>query len=99
MLQLTRAFMRGRASFEAASRRLRTKAMGGGRFRRWTRATHRLHPIPVERGLLALAVNLERALVPDRVRTLKNPVLPGSEAAEHARGQSLGAVEAQVRFH
>src|ERR1700735_1651268 len=63
-----------------------------------TAGFHRLHSIPVKRGLFALAVNLERALVADRIGALENPVLPSGEAAEDPRGQSLGAVEAQVRL-
>src|SRR5580658_9520116 len=58
----------------------------------------RSYPFPVERGLFALAVNLERALVADGVRTLEDPVLPGGEAAEDAGIERLRTVEAQVRL-
>ena len=52
----------------------------------------------VEAGLLAGAVDLERALLADGVRALEDPVLPGGEAAEDARHHVLLAGEAQVRL-
>src|SRR5258706_6785257 len=55
-----------------------------------------LDAIPVEGGLLALAVDLERALVAHGIRAAEDPVLPRGEAPEDARLHRLRAAEAQV---
>src|SRR2546423_10752071 len=57
------------------------------------------YALPVEFRLGAGAVDLERAVLADRVRPVEDPVLPGGEAAEDARQHGLGAGEAQARLH
>src|SRR5690606_41775978 len=52
--------------------------------------------VPVESRFLALAVDLQRALVADRVRPDEDPVLPGGQAPEDARLHGFLAGEAQV---
>src|SRR5260221_13673455 len=52
----------------------------------------------VECRFLSGAVALERALLPDGVRALENPVLPGGEAREDFRFHRFGADEAQIGF-
>src|SRR5260370_33306609 len=52
----------------------------------------------VECRFLSGAVALERALLPDGVRALENPVLPGGEAREDFRFHRFGAAEAQIGF-
>src|SRR5882724_1092539 len=54
---------------------------------------------PIEFGLRSSTVNLQGALLADRVRALEDPVLPRGEAAEDARQHRLRAGEAQARFH
>src|SRR6516225_1545001 len=54
--------------------------------------------LEVEARLLAGAVDLERALLADRVRALEDPVLPRRQPTEDARRQVLARAEAQVRF-
>src|SRR5258707_14973512 len=58
-----------------------------------------LSPLAVVFGLLARAVELQRALRSGRVGTLEDPVLPGREAREDLGLHRLGAGEAQVGFH
>src|SRR5262249_24156788 len=53
----------------------------------------------IEIAALAAAVHGKRALRPDRVRALEDPVLPGREAAEDLALERLGAAEAQRGFH
>src|SRR3954469_8819928 len=57
------------------------------------------HPPQVEGRLLPGAVAAQRALRPDRVRALEDPVLPGGEAGEDFCFHGLRAAEAQVRLH
>src|SRR6478609_107977 len=52
----------------------------------------------IEAGLFTGAVDLQRALRPDGVRALEDPVLPGGEATEDARRHVLARAEAQVRL-
>ncbi len=44
------------------------------------------------------AENFQRAVFTDGIRPIENPVLPGGEAAEDARGHGL-AVKAQACLH
>src|SRR5688572_13057013 len=55
--------------------------------------------VPVELRPVALAVDLERALVADGVGPLEDPVLPGREPPEDAGVHGLVAVEAQIGLH
>ncbi len=55
--------------------------------------------VPVELGLVALAVNLERSVFANGVGALEDPVLPSGQASEHAGEQILRSVEAQIGFH
>ena len=64
----------------------------------WCSCSFRQTRVEVEAGLLAGAVDLERALVADGVGPLEDPVLPRGEPAEDARRHVLLAGEAQVRF-
>src|SRR5690349_8245639 len=59
-------------------------------------AGRRLHAVAVELGFLALAVYLQRAFLADGVGPLEDPVLPGGEPSEDARGHVLAAREAQI---
>src|SRR5258708_3491747 len=58
-----------------------------------------LHSRHIELRLLAGAVALERAVLADRVRALKDPVLPRRQAREDFRFHGLRSHEAQVGFH
>ena len=64
---------------------------------------HRLRPVlntfPIEFGAGTATEHLERAGLADRVRTLKDPVLPCGEPAENARLHGLAAGEPQARLH
>src|SRR3954470_6388919 len=60
-----------------------------------TRASRAL---PVEFRSALLAVRLQRALVADGVRPLKDPVLPRREPPEDLRLHRFRPGEAQVRF-
>src|SRR6266481_5669889 len=53
----------------------------------------------VELRLLAGAVAPQRPVFADRVRTLKDPVLPRREARKDFRFHRLRSDEAQIRFH
>ena len=66
--------------------------------RRKRSGTAALDAVPVERRLLALAVQLERALLARRVGAVEDPVLPRGQAAEDARFHGFAAAEAQVGF-
>src|SRR5215470_14939333 len=55
-----------------------------------------LHPIRVVRGLLAGAVELERAALADGVGPLEDPVLPQAEPGEDLRLDGFRPGEAQV---
>src|SRR4051812_43965768 len=57
-----------------------------------------LRPLPVEFRAALLAVDLQRALVADRVRPLEDPVLPGGQPAENLSLHRLGAGEAEICF-
>src|SRR5687768_12771021 len=57
------------------------------------------HSIPVELRLVAGAVDLQRAGIPDGVGPDEDPVLPRGQPAEDARFHRLATVEAQVRLH
>src|SRR6516165_6025145 len=58
-----------------------------------------LHALEIECGLVALAEDLQGALLADGVGALEDPVLPGGQAAEDAGDHVFGAVEAQVGLH
>src|SRR3954468_6869906 len=58
-----------------------------------------LNAFPIELGLRAGPVNLQGALLADRVRAVEDPVLPRREAAEDAGEHGLRAGEAQARLH
>src|SRR2546430_17516034 len=62
-------------------------------------ATRPLNSRHIELRLLSGAVAAQRALFADRIRALKNPVLPRRQAREDFRFHGLGADEAEVRFH
>src|SRR5580765_2234629 len=47
-------------------------------------------PLPIELRPSLLAVDLQRSLVPHRIRPLEDPVLPGGEAAENFRLHGFG---------
>src|SRR6266403_5504643 len=53
----------------------------------------------VELRLLAGAVAPQGSVFADRVRTLKDPVLPRREAGKDFRFHGLRSDEAQIRFH
>src|SRR5712691_4335518 len=55
-----------------------------------------LHPLRIEARALAGAVTFQRTLLARRVRALKDPVLPGAEAAEDAGLHGLRPGEAQI---
>src|SRR5579883_3614081 len=59
----------------------------------------RSRPLAVVLGLLAGAVEFQRALRSGGVGPLEYPVLPGREAGEDLGLHRLGAGEAQVRLH
>src|SRR5262245_3549237 len=58
-----------------------------------------LHPFPVEPRLAAAAVDLERAVLTDRVGPAEDPVLPCREAPVDAGLHRLAPADAQVRLH
>src|SRR6185436_9216496 len=55
-------------------------------------------PVPVELRPTLSTVCTERAVLADRVRTLKDPVLPGAQAAEDLRLHRLRTGKTQVRL-
>ena len=61
-------------------------------------AANFLHPRHVELRLLAGAVAAQRAVLADRVGTLKDPVLPGGEPGKDFRFHRLRPAETQVRL-
>src|ERR1700739_1859274 len=56
-------------------------------------------PVRVEARPLAGAIDLQRALLTDRVGTLENPVLPRGQAREDPRVKGFSTIEAQIGFH
>src|SRR6187401_1479949 len=62
-------------------------------------AANFLYPRHVELRLLAGAVTAQRAVLADRVRALKDPVLPRRQAREDFRFHGFRTDEAQIRFH
>src|SRR5215831_11101665 len=55
-----------------------------------------LRTLPIELGSALFSVHLQRALVADRVRPLKDPVLPRRQPPEDLRLHRLGAGESEV---
>src|SRR6201996_122790 len=58
-----------------------------------------LHPCHIEFRLLAASITAQRALLADRVRALKNPVLPRGQARKDFGLHRLRTDEAQIGFH
>ena len=56
----------------------------------------RSHSSRIERRLLAAAVALERALLPDRIGPLEDPVLPGRETREYFRFHVSGPAKRRL---
>src|SRR3982074_2925056 len=65
----------------------------------WWMVSGDLDALPIKGGGIALAVNLERPFLADRIGTNENPVLPGRQTSEHTSFHRFIDAKTQICFH